>query len=204
MIDFSDQNYLLKELHNGNEKAFEFLFRNYYPRLYGYAIRFVDDREAGRDIIQDCFTNLWEKRSLLKSLSIQSLLFAMVRNACINYLKHCDIVKLHRLEYIAKAEGEERLYHTDFVFESEQKFLYMELQEQINQVIEKLPVRCREVFLLSRFKGLKHKDIADKLQISTKTVEKHISKAISIFSSHFKNNYPIDIYIIVIAWLIVI
>ena len=203
MIDFSDQKVLLKEIHKGNNEAFEFLFKNYYPRLRGYAGRFIDDSETVRDIIQDCFANLWEKRDSLKSISIQSLLFAMVRNACINHLKHCNIVEFHRIEHIAKAKGEERLYHSDFAFETEQKFLYIELQEQISEIIKKLPDRCKEVFLLSRFKGLKNKEIADKLQISTKAVEKHISKALSIFSSHFRNNYPAIIYIAVIAWLIV-
>lgn len=204
MNDFSDKNILLKEIRKGNNEAFEYLFKNYYPRLRGYAIRFIDDNETVRDIIQDCFINLWEKRSFLKSISIQSLLFAMVRNACINHLKHCNVIEEHRLEHVVRTKGEERLYHTDFSFEPEQKLLYMELQEQINQVIDKLPGQCREVFLMSRFERLKNKEIADKLQISIKTVEKHISKALSVFSLHFKNNCDTDIYIAVIAWLIVL
>jgi len=200
--DFSNADFLLKELHKGSGEAFEFLFKNYYPRLRGYAGRFIDDPETVRDIIQDCFANLWEKRSSLKSVSIQSLLFAMVRNACINYLKHRDMIDMHRLEYTAITEGEERLYHVDFAFEPEQKLLYAELQEQIKRVIDKLPDRCREVFLLSRFEKLKNKDIAEKLQISIKAVEKHMQKALSVFSSHFKNNDSAPVYIAVIAWLI--
>ena len=79
--------------------------------------------------------------------------------------------------------------------------LFEELQQQVNAVIETLPERCREVFLLSRFEGLKNREIAEKLNISTTAVEKHISKAIAFFSKHFKDRYPTDIYIAVFAWL---
>lgn len=202
MIDFSDDKFLLEEIKKGNNQAFEYLFKNYYPRLYGYAIRFVEDEETARDIIQECFLHFWEKRELLSAVSVTSLLFAMVRNGCLNYLKHLSIVEKHQIEYLAKIEGEERLYYADFSLDSEYKLLYDELQEQINIVIAELPERCREVFLLSRFEGLKNKEIAARLQISTTAVEVHISKALLRFSKHFKDKYPVDIYIMVLAWVI--
>ena len=99
-------------------------------------------------------------------------------------------------------DGEERLYYTDFTFDADNKLLYDELQEQIKLVIGQLPDRCREVFLLSRFTHLKNREIADKLQISTTAVEKHISKALALFERHFKDKYPVDIYIMVLAWVI--
>jgi RNA polymerase sigma-70 factor (ECF subfamily) len=202
MFDFSNQDLLLEEIKKGNNDAFEYLFKNYYPRLRGYAARFVKDQEAVRDIIQECFMKIWEQRDKLKSLSILSLLFAMVRNSCLNYLKHCEIVEQYSIEYLANIEGEERLYYADFAFESEYKMLYQELNEQINYIINHLSKRCKEVFILSRFEGLKHKEIAERLQISTKSVEKHISKALSSFSTHFKDKYSLDIYIAIICWLI--
>ncbi len=202
MVDFSDKELLLKEIKQGNNQAFEYLFTNYYPRLRGYAVRFVGDEETARDIIQECFLRFWEKRELLSAVSVTSLLFAMVRNGCLNYLKHIAIVEKHQIEYLATIDGEEQLYHTDFALDAENKLLYEELQEQINLVIGQLPERCREVFLLSRFKGLKNREIADKLGISTTAVEKHISKALLSFSRHFKDKYPVDIYIIILAWVI--
>ncbi|MCD7942243.1 MAG: RNA polymerase sigma-70 factor, partial [Bacteroides intestinalis] len=93
-------------------------------------------------------------------------------------------------------------YYTDFTFDADNKLLYDELQEQIKLVIGQLPDRCREVFLLSRFTHLKNREIADKLQISTTAVEKHISKALALFERHFKDKYPVDIYIMVLAWVI--
>lgn len=202
MGDFSDDNLLIKEIRKGNTHAFEYLFTSYYPRLRGYAIRFVADEEAVRDIIQEGFLHFWEKRAFLSSLSLSSLLFAIVRNGCLNYLKHQAIVEKHHLEYLSTAKGEERLYSTDFAVDTEYKLLYDELQEQINQVIGKLPDRCREVFLLSRFEGLKNREIAEKFQISLQAVETHLSKALQTFSRHFKEKYPVDIYLMILAWLI--
>jgi RNA polymerase sigma-70 factor (ECF subfamily) len=202
MVDFSNQNVLLEEIRKSNNAAFEYLFRNYYLRLCGYAARFIDNPEMIRDIIQECFIKIWEKRETLKSISILSLLFTMVRNSCLDHLKHTAIVEQHRIEYLATIAGEEKLYHADFNCDTEYKTLYGELEEQIHQVIDRLPNRCKEVFILSRFGGLKNKEIAEKLNISVKTVENHISKALSDFYLHFKNKYPLDIYCMIIAWLI--
>ena len=103
---------------------------------------------------------------------------------------------------MANQEGEERLYYADFAMDAEYKLLYDELREQINIVINNLPERCREVFIMSRFKNLKNREIADKLKISTTAVEKQISKALSSFSKHFKDKYPVDVYIMILAWVI--
>lgn len=203
MVEFYSDKDLLDELKKGNHQAFEYLFKNYYPRLLGYAVRFVENEEMARDIVQECFIKFWDKRALLEAVSVTSLLFAMVRNGCLNYLKHMAVVEKHQIEYLASIGGEERLYYADFVLNADGKLLYDELQEQIKLVIDRLPDRCRKVFLLSRFEGLKNREIAEMLEISTTSVEKHIAKALQCFSKHFKVRYPVDIYIIVLAWLIV-
>ncbi|MDR0559099.1 MAG: RNA polymerase sigma-70 factor [Prevotellaceae bacterium] len=202
MIDFADQNVLVKEIRKGNHVAFEYLFKSCNARLCGYAARFIDDREMCRDIVQECFLKIWEKRNTLKSISVLSLLFAMVRNGCLDCLKHLAVVERHSIEYLADVGGEERLYYTDFTCDAEYETLYEELEKQIRYVIDHLPDRCREVFVMSRFEGLKNSEIAEKLKISVKAVEKHISRALSDFSAHFKRNYPLDVYIMIVAWLI--
>lgn len=202
MKNFTNEKVLLQEIKAGNDEAFEFLFNSYYPRLRGYAVRFVKDDEMVRDIIQESFLKFWEKRDLIEAVSLSSLLFAMVRNACLNYLKHQQLVEQHSLEYLDAAVGREELYYWDFNLNPEYSLLYKELQEQINLVMNDLPPRCREVFEMSRFKKMKNREIADALQISTTAVEKHIAKALARFSIHFKDKYPLDIYIAVLAWLL--
>ena len=182
MVDFMDDKQLLGELKRGNNAAFEFLFKSYYPRLRGYAIRFIEDEETVRDIIQECFLRFWERREMLSAFSLTSLLFSMVRNGCLNYLKHRSIVEKYRVEYLAKVDGEERLYYADFMQDAEHKLLYKELQEQIALVLNQLPDRSREIFLLSRFRGLKNREIAEKLQISTTAY----SKGFAIFLPAFQ------------------
>ena len=78
MVDFMDDKQLLGELKRGNNAAFEFLFKSYYPRLRGYAIRFIEDEETVRDIIQECFLRFWERREMLSAFSLTSLLFSKV------------------------------------------------------------------------------------------------------------------------------
>lgn len=199
-MDFLDDKTLLNSIKSGDNQAFEYLFKVYYPRLHRYAIRFLKDEDVAHDIIQECFMHLWEKRATLSAISIASLLFAMVRNSCLNYIKHLSIVEKYQID--TKAEGEERLYYTDFFLDAEHKLLYDELQEQIKIVMDSLSPRSKEIFIMSRFKGLKNREIAEILNISTTAVEKQISKTLRCFSDHFKNKYPLDIYIIIIAWII--
>jgi RNA polymerase sigma-70 factor, Bacteroides expansion family 1 len=200
MMDFSDDKTLLNSIKSGDNEAFEYLFKAYYPRLYRYAIRFLKDEDIAHDIIQECFMHIWEKRTTLSAISIASLLFAMVRNGCLNYIKHLSIVEKYQID--TKAEGEEHLYYADFFLDAEHKLLYDELQEQIRIVMDNLSPRSREIFIMSRFRGLKNREIAEILNISTTAVEKQISKTLRCFSDHFKNKYPLDIYIVIIAWLI--
>lgn len=157
MKNFTDEKVLFQEIKNGNDEAFEFLFNNYYPRLRGYAARFVTDREAVRDIIQESFLRFWEKRDLIEAVSISSLLFAMVRNACLNYLKHLQLVEQLSLEHLDEVVGREELYYWDFNLSPEYSLLYKELQQQIELVMNDLPSRCREVFEMSRFKKMKNR-----------------------------------------------
>lgn len=193
MINFSSNESLFIEIKRGNSKAFESLYKRYFYRLRGYAIRYIGNEETVYDIIQECFLRLWEKRQELKPVSLSSLLFTMVRNSCINHLKYKSIKSQYTIEECAISEAEERLFYIDFGLDASHKLLYEELQEQINMVMNALPERCREVFVLSREEGLKNREIADKLRISTTAVEKHISKALNIFTVHLSKKYPADI-----------
>ena len=177
-------------------------FVNYSPRLTNYAVRFVTSRETAQDIVQDCFMHLWEKMEQFDFITIKALLFTMVRNRCLNYLKHKDVVNLYTGRYFHEVEGEERIYHYDFDLGPGKLPLYEELEKQLQIAVDSLPEKCRKVFVMSRFDGFKNREIALKLNISTTAVEKHIRKALSSLTAYFEKQYPFNIYIIIFSCLL--
>ena len=190
-MDLNDEASLWNEIRGGNERAYRLLYIRYFRRLVGYADRFVQSSEA-EDLVQEAFAKLWERRHALEGVSISSLLFTMVRNGCINFLKRQALVDIRAVDWLENLDGEERLYHLDFCPDVEMDFLYKELEAQIPVVLGSLPERSREVFLLSRREGLKNREIAERLAISTTAVEKHIRRALEAFEEYFRKKYPVD------------
>lgn len=168
------------------------LFKQYYPRLCAYAARFVGT-DSAHDLVMDCFVKLWERRDKLENRAPASLLFVMVRNSCLNYLRQKKLITLDELDYLADIDGSEKLYQLDFGYTGEDKLLYGELQEQIDLVMGGLPPTCRKVFERSRYEGMKNREIAEEMHTSVTNIEKHISKALAAFAAHFKEHYPIDL-----------
>lgn len=150
----------------------EELFTLYYPRLRNYASRLVERSDVAEDIVQECFIKLYEKRYTIRDVSLQALLFVMVRNSCLNYLKH-----LRQLEIGPCLRTVDLTPEDDLMF--------IELRKEIDRVMGTLPPRCREVFYMSRFEGLNNREIAQRTRTSIQNVEKHISKALAVFSRHF-------------------
>ena len=149
------------------------LFKQYYPRLRNYAFRFLGESAVADDIVQECFIRLYEKRFTLKDVSPGALLYVMVRNSCLNYLRH----KLHT------EQGVPAYIPADLT--PEDHLMYEDLRNEIKRVMRKLPPRCREVFYMSRFEGLNTREIAERTGTSSQNVEKHIARALAVFSRHF-------------------
>jgi RNA polymerase sigma-70 factor (ECF subfamily) len=173
-MEIVQQNINLKE---GNPAAYEELFKQTYPRLLGYCSLFIHDRSQAEDLVQECFVKLWEKRSTIKaSQSVESLLFVMLRNRCLNYLRD---QKMHMVEKNIRSITENELqylYQLDF-FGKEEKSIEEKLIEAINQSVEKMPEKRKFVFVKTKVEGKKIKDVADELSISVKAVEKHLHQA---------------------------
>ncbi len=201
-LRFSTNEDLLESIKQNDHAAFEYLFKRFYPRLLGYAIRFIQDEDVAKDILQECFMNFWEKRQLLSAVSISSLLFLMVRNACLNYLKHHMLANYLSIDYLSTLDGEEKLYSADLMFSTDENILYEDLKTQIDAALSKLSPRSREIFLLSRFDGMKNKEIAELLGISTTAVEKHISKSLKVISDYLKDNSSYYQYIVIMSFFL--
>jgi len=138
-----------------------------------FALEYVKDHDIAREIVQDAFAKLWEKRDTIKlEKSPKSYLGTSVRNRCLNYLR--DHKKFDRsiLEFEGLGDGHDYEEHDHLVAE--------ELRNRIEEATNELPDKCRQVFLKNRVEHMKYKEIADELDISVKTVEAQMSKALRI------------------------
>ena len=172
MITKSDE-ILITKLTQGDTRAFEALFKLYYTRLTLFCNRFVNDLSISEEIVADVFTLLWEKgHEVTFSTSVGSYLFKMVQNRSLNYLKHQKIENLY-VAYLEKNNLFDEVRNT-----VESGYEEKELTRQINAAIDTLPQKCREIFVMSRFSDMKYKEIASKLNISPKTVERQVGIAL--------------------------
>jgi RNA polymerase sigma-70 factor (ECF subfamily) len=174
----------LEALTTGDINAFEMIFRTYYQPLCSYAYTFLQDKEEAEEIVQTTFLSVWEKKETLSiRTAVKPYLYAMVRNACLNVIKHAKVKQKHAVEEVAMA-----IHSHDSVSHA---IVSSELELRIHQAMEKLPEQCRIVFKLSRFEELKYSEIADQLGISIKTVENHIGKALKIMREQLKDYLPL-------------
>ena len=162
---------LLKRIkEKDDEEAFKALFDSHYLTLYNYVRYNIKDEDACHDVVQDVFTYFWEKRKSIEiKQTVRSYLLSSAHNAYINYLKQQNTSKRHISDFFHGTERTANGY--DPIFENA-------LIEDLNRIIDDLPGQCREIFHLSRMKGLKHKEIATKLNISPRTVETQIYRAL--------------------------
>jgi RNA polymerase sigma-70 factor (ECF subfamily) len=175
---------LITTLKTGDITAFEMLFRTYYQPLCNYAYTFVQDRDEAEEIVQSTFLNVWEKRDNLSiHTGVKPYLYAMVRNASLNVLKHEKIKQQHVTMEMAVAERS--------VESVTRTVMASELETKIYKAMDKLPEQCRLVFKLSRFEELKYSEIAEQLNISIKTVENQMGKALKIMRDQLKDYLPL-------------
>jgi len=178
-------------LREGNPKAYEELFKQTFPRMIGYCRLFIKDQEQANDLVQECFVKLWEKRlTISHTQSVESLLFVMLRNRCLNYLRDH---KLYTIEKdINKLEENElqHLYQLDFTGR-EEKTLEESLIEAIRESVEKLPEKRKLVFVKAKIEGKKNKDVAEELGISVKAVEKHLHQAKEQIRNEMLKEFPL-------------
>ena len=166
---------------------FEQIFFEYQPRLVRFAVRFVDE-ETAEDMVQNCFLRIWEKRETMALTNVKALLFQMVHNECLNELKHQVVAGTTSLDELMEVEGSEQLYWQDFAPDADAQLIGNELEEQIGHALTHVSDKAREVFMLSREKGLKPKEIAEQLGVTRQAVEKHINAALEALRNYLPKN----------------
>lgn len=152
-----------------DHRVFEELFRTHFIPLMTFSRRILGNEDDAREVVHQVFIKLWEKREEIDlSSSLKSYLFRSVHNRSLNVIRD-------RKKFSAEEVPEEAVE-----WDAEAGMEALELEERIREAIERLPERCGEIFKLSRFEGLRYGEIAVKLELSVKTVENQISKALKI------------------------
>jgi len=158
-----------------DKSSFKNLFELHYSPLCNFAYRITDDIDQAEDIVQDIFVKVWNDPDLLDgNKNINSYLYSMVRNRALEVIRRENISQKinQQLEYIQNNAAD-----TNVEEEEIEKLL---LVEQIYVSIRQLPPKCSEVFTLSKVNGLTYVQIAEKMNISVKTVENHMGKALRL------------------------
>jgi RNA polymerase sigma-70 factor (family 1) len=158
------------KIRQGDTTAFSYIFQKYYQSLYQFAGRFVKDAQTAENIVQDVFVKLWiNRKNCLITSSLKSYLYAATRNTALNYLKSNK-----------KQLSTEDLMNDwrDTTANPEEQIIENEIIDRVHKAIEKLPEKCRYIYLMKRYDDLKYHEIAEILDVSINTVKTQMKRAL--------------------------
>jgi len=162
---------LMKEIKAGNMFAFDVLYKKYSKRLYKFGFSILKSQEETENLIQDVYLSLYENRHKVeKETSVKYYLFSIAHNSAISIIRK----KAKESQFIEYLRSLQEINEQPVNVELE----YKELTNNLDEIINQLPRRQKEVYILHRIDGLKYNEIADRLHISTNTIENHMSHAI--------------------------
>jgi RNA polymerase sigma-70 factor (ECF subfamily) len=179
-----DNKEMTANLINENEAVFEQLFKKHFRELHAYAYSLLKDWDVAEEIVQSLFLKLWEKNEWTHiQTSVKSYLYKSVYHDSLNYIRRQKV----QLKY-QTTTAHAMKNQTD---DAAGKLKLSELEQHLNKALNKLPEKCRAIFHLSRFEELKYQEIANQLDISIKTVETHMGKALRILRKEMKEFLPL-------------
>ena len=169
-------------LNKGYKHAFEVIYKLYYDKLLHIATSYLGSKEDAEGVVQNVFIKLWGQIENIEEISnINAYLFTLTKNLCFDAIKHKKV----KLKYV---EDKRAIIQTQYINDSTASLLLEnELQKRIVEAIDKLPEKCKKIFIESRVNGLKSKEIAEMYAISKKTVDNHLSNGIRLMRLHLKD-----------------
>jgi len=171
---------LFEQIKNGNQKSFEELFNRYYNVLSNYSSIILNNNSCAEEVVADVFANIWIKRKKITiNKNVKAYLYRSTRNTAISYLRkrkqECETIDENKINFSQTHNSpDNELIREDSEF-------------RLKNLLNKIPERSREVFILHRFNNLKYVEIAETLNVSIKTIEKHMTKSLKIIREYYKN-----------------
>lgn len=171
----SSDKQLIRAIKKGDMKSFSELFEKYYDRFFSFACALLHDKSAAEDVLQDVFLKIWLCRERLdENKSIENYLLVSVRNEIYDWLS---------LKYNQTAVHEEVVEKMDVSADIEASLAYSEISDKMETIIRNMPPQRQRIFMMSRFNNIPAKDIADALDLSVRTVERHLYLALKDLKS---------------------
>lgn len=162
---------IISEIHNGSVRAFELLYDRYKRKIYSFFYKYVKNRSEAEDMLQSLFLNIWEHRSSIdQSAPFEKYIYRCASNKIYDYL---------RRKYVQERYLEAQKFSGDFYSENAENSIYFnDLNDSLKLIMDELPDKQKEIFYLSRYKNIPNKEIAEKLNLSVRTVETQIYRVI--------------------------
>jgi RNA polymerase sigma-70 factor (family 1) len=179
VVNMDDDFSVFQKVKLGDEIAFELLFKKYYLSLCHYVFKYVENMTDAEELVQEALLGIWDKReSILITTSFKSYIYQSVKNGALNTIRknqrRSNHLKILNPKTIESPQAIDNI-HVE------------EINEKLFEVLESLPPKCRTIFQMSRMEGLKHKEIAIKMELKTKTIENQIGIALKILKEQLSD-----------------
>lgn len=189
MEENNEDTYLIANIKQGDEQAFNKLFRKYYPMLCAYGHKFVDLEDA-EECAQETMLWLWNNREVFViQTSLSSYLFTSIHNRALNLISKKENKNFAENYFFQEMQA----LATDIDF-----YQLKELNERIQDAIASLPPSYKEAFIMHRFKNMSYKEIAEQLNVSPKTIDYRIQQALKILRVELKEFLPLTYFILLL------
>ncbi|MCM0204389.1 RNA polymerase sigma-70 factor [Bacteroides fragilis] len=177
--------------------GFSEIYDVYFPKLLRFTQTYLISEDESENIVQEIFIYLWEHRDIIETLqNLNAYLFTLAKNRCIDYFRK-EMVRDIRKGSLSEIENRElqlKLYSLE-AFDND-RLSDADIEEILNNAINRLPERCREIFIMSRLQNLRYKEIAIRLNVSPNTVENQIVIALRKLKEELKDYFPLFVFII--------
>lgn len=194
-INTSFESNKFKSFKKGEEAAFKYFYDKYFRRITSFSIQFIYDQDEAENLAQEAFINLWQNRKEIESINgIQSFLYTYAKSKCLNLIRHNKVKDKFKNDLLNHKERE-----LDIEVLNSIQFDTLELTELeriINESINDLPPKTREVFIKKRFENKKNAEIAEEMNVTIKAVEAHMTKALKILKTKL-SDYLFLIFILI-------